>query len=72
MSITKTRYPAASEAAVPNQDYQTTTMDVLKLEISCIRGNKWLSADERQTAIAKLKSALAPNMPDDVFQALLS
>ena len=72
MSITKTRYSTASEAAVPHQDYQTTTMDVLKLEISCIRGNKWLSADEKDVKLKKLKKDLAPNMPEEVFQALLT
>ena len=72
MSITKTRYSVNSEAAVPNQDFKTTTIDVLKLDIACIRGNKWLSANEKQTAISKLKAKLAPNMPEHVFQALLS
>ncbi|MFC4213474.1 hypothetical protein ACFOWA_19935 [Pedobacter lithocola] len=72
MSITKTRYSAASIASVPDQDFKTTTMDVLKLEIACIRGNKWLTIEEKQVKIKKLKNILAPNMPEHVFQALLS
>lgn len=72
MSITKTRYSAASEAAVPDQDFKTTTMDVLKLEIACIKGNKWLTQDERDQMYIKLRNNLAPNMPEHVFQALLS
>ena len=72
MSITKPRYSAASEAAVPTfEDYQPTNLDILKLEISCIKGNKWLTAEEKRETYLKLKKELAPKMPEHVFEALL-
>lgn len=72
MSITKTRYSAASEAAVPYlEDYEPTNLDIIKLEISCIKGNRWLDAEEKREAYLKLKKEMAPKMFEHVFEALL-